>query len=85
MGKHLFDFMDSEQIKIATNNLKRREDGISESHDFIFKRKNGETLVVLMTTNPVIENGTKTGSVAMVKVTKNFSQRVENQGYYEPI
>jgi PAS domain S-box-containing protein len=71
MGRHLFEFMEHEHIKTATRNLQRRDSGISENHDFIFRKKNGDPLIVLLTTNPVIENGRKTGSVAMAKV-KNF-------------
>ena len=60
--------MDPEVKNLAVNNLERRKNGVAETHDFTFVRKNGDNVYVLLTTNPVVENGTVVGAVAMVKV-----------------
>jgi len=77
-GKHLFDFMDETNIQIAKDNIKRREQGISEQHDFEFLKKDGGRVQVLIETVPLQnDNGEYIGALAgVLDVTqKKFAQR----------
>jgi len=65
MGKHFFSFMDDEGIKIATRNLKRRQSGIKEQHDFKFLTKDGKCIYTRLQTSPLKdEDGNYTGALA---------------------
>jgi PAS domain S-box-containing protein len=64
-GKHLFEFMDDEWVKVAKNKLNKRQQGIKEQHEFIFRKKNGEPIYMLINTNPTFDNeGNYTGALA---------------------
>jgi PAS domain S-box-containing protein len=65
--KHLFDFMDEQGVEIAKRNLKRREQGIKEQHDFEFIRKDGDRIYAIIETAPVTdEDGNYIGAIAGV-------------------
>jgi PAS domain S-box-containing protein len=67
MGRHIFDFMDEEGRGIATRNLERRRKGISETHDFKFTRKDGQTVWALLSSSPIMDKtGTYIGALATV-------------------
>ena len=67
MGAYLFDFLDEEGKRIANDNLERRRQGITEQHDFKFRRKDGSTMWAMLSTNPMIdEHGRYQGALAMV-------------------
>ncbi|MEN8006544.1 MAG: PAS domain S-box protein, partial [Candidatus Krumholzibacteriota bacterium] len=53
LGKHLFDFMDERGVEICKLNLGRREQGISEDHDFELIRSDGSRVYTIMQTSPV--------------------------------
>ena len=53
LGKMLFDFMDERGIEISKKNMKRREQGISEIHEFELLHKNGTRLYTTMATSPL--------------------------------
>lgn len=53
LGKHLFDFMDTEGQRIAAENLQRRGFGLREQHDFKLVRKDGSILWGLLATSPL--------------------------------
>ncbi len=66
-GEHLFAFMDREWANEAGKNLKRREQGISEQHEFLFRKKSGETIYALLNTSPVLDQtGAYAGALAGV-------------------
>ena len=67
MGRPLTDFMDAQGVALANANLERRRQGVSEQHDFRFRRQDGSELWAAVSTNPVQdEAGQYTGALAMV-------------------
>jgi len=67
-GKHLFAFMDERGIEIAQRNLERRQQGITEQHDFEFLRKDGERVYTSLETSPIIDaEGNYSGAIAGVQ------------------
>ncbi len=67
MGAPLFEFMDEEGREISTVNLERRRRGISELHEFRFRRKDGSSLWTLVNTNPLVDKeGRYAGAMAMI-------------------
>ncbi len=81
LGRALFDFMDKSGKEIATRNVQRRKDGITEQHDFEFIRKDGERITVAMQTAPIIdEYGEYAGAIAgVIDITdrKNIEQMLQ--------
>jgi diguanylate cyclase (GGDEF)-like protein/PAS domain S-box-containing protein/putative nucleotidyltransferase with HDIG domain len=68
LGKHLFTFMDKQNIKRASYLFKRREKGISEQHEFEFIKKDGSILYANLGASPIInEEGEFLGSIAGVQ------------------
>ena len=67
MGMSLFDLMEEEERALAAHNVERRRAGISEQHEFKFRRKDGSSLWAFLVTGPVLnEAGQYAGSLAMV-------------------
>ncbi|MEG4804705.1 PAS domain S-box protein [Microcoleus sp. ARI1-B5] len=67
IGQPLFAFMDAEGMAIAQANLNRRSQGISEQHDFKFRRRDGSDLWAMVSTNPLPDKqGRYAGALAMV-------------------
>ena len=67
-GKHLFSFMDQQGIEIAERNLRRREQGIAEQHDFEFLRKDGSRMLALLETSPIRDDeGNYAGAIAGIQ------------------
>lgn len=67
LGESLLDFMDEEGKLIAQQNLKRREEGISEQHDFKFRCRDGADLWAIVSTNPIIDDkGEYQGALGMI-------------------
>ncbi len=66
-GNSMFYFMDEDDKSIAANNIERRKKGITEQHDFKFKKKNGKDLWALISTSPILDKEDKyIGALAMV-------------------
>ena len=72
LGKHLFEFMDEKAVAIAKENLKRREAGIQEQHDFEFLQKDGSKVYAILETRPVTDNdgNFKGASAGVINVTE---------------
>ncbi|MEG4972933.1 PAS domain S-box protein [Microcoleus sp. K4-B3] len=67
IGESLFAFMDAEGMAIAQVNLDRRREGISEQHDFKFRRRDGRDLWAMVSTNSLADKqGRYVGALAMV-------------------
>ena len=67
IGKSLYDFIDDEWIAEADRNVECSQQGISEQHEFMFRRKDGKELWTFLSVNPLIDlNGQYTSSLAMV-------------------
>jgi len=72
LGKSLFYFMDEAGIKIANENLKRRQAGIREQHDFEFMSKNGDRIIAALETTPILDSaGNYEGAIAgIINITE---------------
>lgn len=67
VGRSMFDFMDDEGRRIAARNVERRKEGISEAHEFVFRRRDGRALWARLTTNPLHgDDGVYQGALALV-------------------
>jgi PAS domain S-box-containing protein len=67
-GRHLYSFMDERGVKITERNLKRREEGIKEQHDFEFMRKDGSRIYTLLETAPLFDDdGNYVGGIAGIQ------------------
>ena len=56
LGKHLFSFMDNDEITTAETYLMRRKQGIREQHDFIFRKKDGTRVITSLETSPLFSH-----------------------------
>jgi len=67
IGKHLFEFINEKEKIVAQENLKRRKQGITETYDFKFLKKDGTELITLMEVSPIFnDNGEYDGAIAGV-------------------
>jgi PAS domain S-box-containing protein len=67
IGGPLFSFMDEEWLAIAKTNVERRRQGIRESHEFKFRRKDGTDLWAIVSTSPMFDvQGKYEGAFAMI-------------------
>lgn len=67
IGKSIYDFVDDEWTAEADNHVKGRQQGISEQHEFKFRRQDGRELWAVLSTNPLFKlNGQYSGALAMV-------------------
>ncbi|HEY9643245.1 MAG TPA: PAS domain S-box protein [Coleofasciculaceae cyanobacterium] len=67
LGRSLFAFMDEAGRAIATTNIERRKQGITEQHDFKFCRKDGSEIWVILSTSPILDDaGQYAGAIATV-------------------
>jgi two-component system cell cycle sensor histidine kinase/response regulator CckA len=67
IGRHLFSFMDVAEVPLAARNIERRKEGIRESHEFEFLKKNGDRLFARLVVSPLIdEQGRYAGALAAV-------------------
>ena len=67
LGRPMYDFMDERACTTARENVRRREQGISEQHDFRLARKDGGDLWTAMSTSAAFDDaGHYAGALAMV-------------------
>ncbi len=89
LGVPLENFMDSEGRLIAANNVKRRQQGISEQHDFKFQHKDGSALWTSMSTSPILDaDGSYIGALAMVSdisQRKQAEEQVRQMAFYDTL
>jgi PAS domain S-box-containing protein len=68
LGRHLFSFMDERGIKLATQLLNRRKEGVKEQHDFEFLRKDGTRVYFSLETSPITDkDGNYIGAISGVQ------------------
>jgi len=66
-GKHLYEFMDEDGVRICERNLERRKQGIEEQHSFEFITKDGRRVYAELETVPLYDDqGKYTGAFACV-------------------
>jgi PAS domain S-box-containing protein len=67
LGTGIHEFMDDEGRRNVAELISRREQGLNETHDFRFVRRDGSLLDALVSASPLIdERGAFVGSFAMV-------------------
>ena len=67
LGRSMFDFMDDAGRAEATVNFARRKTGVSEQHEFRFKRRDGADLWTIVAASPVLDAaGRITSALGMV-------------------
>ena len=67
MGRSMYDFMDDRAKEDARENVRRREQGIAEQHDFRLTRKDGSQVWTAMSTSAAFDaDGRYEGALAMV-------------------
>jgi len=66
IGHSVFDFMAEQDKAHAANILQLHRQGISEQHEFRFRRRNGEELWVHISSSPIIQHGDYLGTLEMV-------------------
>ena len=67
IGRDVFEFMDDDGREIAERNLARRRVGISDRHDFKFRRRDGTTFWAMLSAAPITaDDGTYQGAIALV-------------------
>jgi PAS domain S-box-containing protein len=67
LGTPLFAFMENDDVSNANNQVERRQQGITEHHEFKFRCKNGTPMWALVSTNPFTDDdGNYTGALAMI-------------------
>ena len=67
IGEPLAAFMSEEARGVSDANVKRRQRGIAEQHDFEFLRKDGTSVWTTLSTNPILgPDGAYIGALAMV-------------------
>ncbi len=78
VGKHLFTFMDDENVEICKRYLERRRQGIEEQHDFEFLRKDRTRMYTAIETSPIIDEcGNYRGAIAgIIDITER--RKAEN-------
>lgn len=66
VGKSLFDFITADTLDSVNKRLEERKQGQAEVHDFYFKRPDGVSVWLLMSTNPIFDSqGNYDGALAM--------------------
>lgn len=72
LDKTIFDLTDEEGKALAQENLKRRQQGINETHEFKFIHKNGQPVWTLIATNPLQDKkGNFVGALGMITDISN--------------
>ena len=77
-GKHLFSFIDNQLVNTAKENIKRRQQGVAEQHEFTFRKKSGELLHVLVNTSSLSdEQGNYIGALESITDITSLKQAEE--------
>lgn len=66
VGKHLYYFMSTTEREQADKNIGRRKRGIADEEEFIFQKKNGQSIWTHLHVSPIIQDHNYKGSLAMV-------------------
>lgn len=67
LGRALYDFLSEAIRPEAETYFRRRQQGISERHDFRFRRKDGSELWAIVSTSPLVDDdGRFTGALGLI-------------------
>jgi diguanylate cyclase (GGDEF)-like protein/PAS domain S-box-containing protein len=87
MDQPLVAFMDEEGRALLERNIARRQQGISERHEFKFLRRDGSELWATLATNPIFDNeGGYLGALALVSditAGKQSSELIWHQANFD--
>ena len=85
-GKELFSFMDERGRKLAAQNVERRREGISETHDFEFLRKDGTRIYTSLSASPITDKyGVYKGAIAGIQDSTDRKRLEEEQQRVEKL
>jgi PAS domain S-box-containing protein len=77
-GRSLYEFMDISARQAAEENFQRRQQGIEETHDFCFTRKDGSQLWAMLSAAPLFDDrGQFQGALGMVTDISDRKQAEE--------
>ncbi len=89
LGRHIFEFMDENARLQAQENLKRREQGIEEQHDFEWLSRSGRRLFTTMHTAPLYDsNGDYAGAIAgVMDITerRRAEEKIRQQALFDEL
>jgi diguanylate cyclase (GGDEF)-like protein/PAS domain S-box-containing protein len=89
LSRPLADFMDDEGRVILERNIARRQEGVSERHEFKFLHKTGQAVWTTMATNPIFDAaGRYLGALALVTDitgSKQSSEVMWHQANYDAL
>jgi two-component system cell cycle sensor histidine kinase/response regulator CckA len=67
LGRSVFSFMDEESQALAHAKLQRRQQGVAESHEHTYRKKDGTTLWALAKSNPIFDDqGRYDGALGLI-------------------
>ena len=67
IGRAMYDFMDDDARKEAEQNMERRRQGVTESHEFRFRHRDGSDVWTIINTNPLLDDsGRFVGALGML-------------------
>jgi PAS domain S-box-containing protein len=67
LGRHIYMFMDERAIESCKQGIEKSRQGLTESRDFEYRRKDGQKVYATISTSPLADDkGTYTGSLIVV-------------------
>lgn len=66
IGKHLYHFMDESEMMQADKNIARRKQGIADDEEFVFQKKDGQSIWTRLHVSPIFRDGIYRGALAMI-------------------
>ena len=83
LGKPLFSFVDERDVDNARHLFERRREGVRETHDFEFIRKDGSRIYTTLARSPIMdETGNFVGALAgVIDITERRKMEAELEKY----
>jgi diguanylate cyclase (GGDEF)-like protein/PAS domain S-box-containing protein len=89
LGRPLVNFMDDEGKVMLERNIARRQEGVSERHEFKFRHQDGRAVWTTMATNPIFDaSGRYLGALALVTDitgSKQSSELIWHQANFDAL
>ncbi|MFZ5451196.1 MAG: sigma 54-interacting transcriptional regulator [Thermodesulfobacteriota bacterium] len=74
IGASVFDFIDAHESTLVRNQMERRRQGLADSYELSFRRKDGSILVSLVAAAPFLVNGSFLGSITVATDISHIKQ-----------
>ena len=89
-GKHLFEFMDAQEVQLTKKYMQRRQKGIKEQHEHTLVCRDGSYIFTNLETSPIYDKDSKyIGAIAGVQDVTDRKQAEEalrqSENYYRAI